>query len=144
MVPPSNLDLGRLDHEARKRESDLLLPSAESVLMSLQRRITPEVRTAIVSRYEAGEPAMALSLEYGISRDSVRRLLRRAVVTIWSQFVVIPHASKQILELYEGGFTIRQVAARAGCAFGTACSVLHESGAQMRESPIGRRVVSEG
>lgn len=101
------------------------------------------MRDAIISRYKAGESALMLSREYAISRDGVRRLLKSASVTIRTQLVVTPEGSKQIVRLYEGGMTIRQVAVQVGCAYGTVRGVLHESGAEVRVSPVGRRAALE-
>jgi DNA-binding CsgD family transcriptional regulator len=98
---------------------------------------------AIVLRYEAGESAVALSREYDISRDGLRRLLKKAGVTIRTQFVVTPEAVKQIVQLYETGLTIRQVAVQLGCSYGTVRRVLHESGAMVRVSPVGKRMAPD-
>jgi DNA-directed RNA polymerase specialized sigma24 family protein len=106
---------------------------------NLRRRLAPEVRVAIVSRYAAGESAKALSQDYAISRDGVRRLLKRAGVAIRTQSVITPQVTQQIVRLYESGLTIRQVAAQVGCAYGTVRGVLHENDAEVRASPVGRR-----
>ena len=105
---------------------------------SLRRRLAPEVREAILARYDAGESALALSQEYGISRDGLRRLLKHAGVAIRTQFVVTPKVARQIVQLYESGLTIRQVAVQVGCAYGTVRGVLHENDAEVRVSPVGR------
>jgi hypothetical protein len=99
------------------------------------------VRDAIISRYEAGESAVVLSREYDISRIGMRTLLKRAGVTIRTQFVVTPGAATQIVQLFESGSTIRQVAVQVGCAYGTVRCVLHENDAEVRASPVGRRAV---
>lgn len=124
-------------------EPDSVLPPAGPEARSLRRRLTPEAREAIVSRYEAGESAVALSHEYGISRDGVRRLLKMAGVTIRTQFVVTPKAIQQIVRLYENGLTIRQVAVQVGCAYGTVRGVLQENDAEVRVSPVGRPIAKD-
>ncbi len=106
---------------------------------SLQRRLSSEVQEAIVSRYAAGESAKALSQEFDISRDGVRRLLKGAHVSIRTQFIATPETVAQIIELYESGLTIREVATQVGCAYGTVRGVLHESDAVVRVSPVGKR-----
>lgn len=115
------------------------LKPPKSVARSLRRRLSPEAQEAIVSRYTAGESALALGQEYGISRDGVRRLLKSAGVPIRTQTVVTPKVTQRILGLYENGLTIRQVAAQVGCAYGTVRGVLHENDAEVRVSPVGRR-----
>ena len=117
-------------------------PPPKPMARNLRRRLAPEVREAIVSRYVAGESAKALSQEFGISRDGVRRLLKHAGVAIRTQTVVAPEVTQQIVGLYANGLTIRQVAARVGCAYGTVRGVLHESDAVVRVSPVGRGAVS--
>jgi hypothetical protein len=110
---------------------------------SLRRRLTPEVREAIMFRYEAGESAAALSHECDISRDGLCSLLKHAGVTIRTQFVITPRAAKQIVQFDESGLTIKQVAGRVGCAYGTVRGVLHGYDAEVRVSPVGRRAVPE-
>jgi DNA invertase Pin-like site-specific DNA recombinase len=119
LVPPAAGELAGLAQKARMMEPRTALDSRKPVARSLRRRLAPGVREAIVSRYEAGESALALSQEYGISRDGVRRLLKSAGVTIRTQSVITPKVTQQIVRLYENGLTIRQVAAQVGCAYGT-------------------------
>lgn len=142
LLPPTAHDLDRLARQARMVKPERAVNPPTAVARSLRRRLTPEVRQAIISRYESGESAKTLSKEFGISRDGVRRLLRDAGATIRSQFSVTTEAVGQIIELYEGGLTIRQVAAQVGCAYGTVRCVLHENGAEVRGAPVRQRVTS--
>jgi hypothetical protein len=96
---------------------------------------------AIVSRHAAGESALALSQDYGISKDGVRRLQKHAGVAIPTQFVNSPKAVRQIMQLQESGLTIKQVAVQVGPAYGTVRNVLHENDAEVRVCPVGRRAV---
>jgi transposase-like protein len=112
-------------------------------MRSLRRRLTPEVRQAIISRYAAGESAKALSQEFDISRDGVRRLLEDAGVTIRSQNVVTPKEAERIVQLYVSGLTIRQVVEQVGYSFGTIQQVLNKHGGVMRVSPVGRRAAQD-
>ena len=115
----------------------------EPQLRSLRRRLAPEVRQAIVSRYAAGESAKALSQEFDISRDGMRRLLRDAGVTIRPQNVVTERAAQRIVQLYVGGSTIREVVEQVGYSYGTVQRVLDKHGGVMRVSPVGKRGVQD-
>lgn len=137
MLPPAADELAGLAQIARKVEPRTDLYPPKPVARNLRRRLAPEVREAILSRYEAGESALALSQEYDISRDGLRRLLKRAGVTIRTQFVVTPKVTQQIVQLYERGLTIKQVAVKVGCSYGTVRNVLHENDAEVRVSPVG-------
>lgn len=139
LLPPTARDLGRLARQARTAKPEQAVNPPTAVARSLRRRLTPEVRQSIIARYEAGESAKALSHAFGISRDGVRRVLAGEEVPIRTQFRATPEAVGQIIELYEGGLTIRQVAAQVGCAYGTVRGVLHEIGADVRVSPVGKR-----
>lgn len=112
----------------------------ETPIRNLLRRLPPEVRQAIVSRYAEGESAKALSKEFDISRDGVRRLLRDAGVTIRPQNVVTTEAAERIVQLYVGGLTIKQVVKQVGYSFGTVQRVLNKHGGVMRVSPVGKRM----
>jgi transposase-like protein len=113
-------------------------------MRSLRRRLTPDVRREIVSRYAEGDSAKALSREFDISRDGVRRLLRDARVTTRSQNVVTPQAAERIVQLYVSGLTIKQVVAQVGYSFGTVQRVLNKHGGVMRVSPVGKRAAQDG
>lgn len=143
LVRPAAGELAGLAQKARMVEPRAALDSRKPVARSLRRRLAPVVREAIISRYEAGESALALSQDYGISRDGVRRLLKHAGVAIRTQFVVTPKTARQIVQLYESGLTIRQVAVQVGCAYGTVRSVLHENDAEVRVSPVGKRATPD-
>ena len=93
----------------------------------------------IVARYKAGESAKALGQEYGVSRDGITRLLKHAGIPIRTQLVVTYEVAHHIVERYEGGLTIREVAVEVGCANSTARGVLHENGVEVRVSPVGKR-----
>ena len=143
LMPPPLIDMERLAQKARMVKLDSVLHAPRQEAKSLRRRLAPEVREAIISRYESGESALALSLEYGNSRDGVRRLVRSAGVTIRAQIVVTPKVAQQIVQHYGNGLTIRQVAAQAGCAYGTVRGVLHENDAVVRVSPVGKRAAPD-
>lgn len=143
LIPPTVQDLARLAKQALKVKPQRGGNPPAPVARSLRRRLTPEVRQSIIARYEAGESAKALSHAFGISRDGVRRVLTGEEVPIRTQFRATPETVGQIIELYERGLTIRQVAAQVRCAYGTVRSVLHESGAEVRVSPVGKKAASE-
>ena len=138
-MPPPLVELEQLAEQALMAQLGSEIKPQKPMARCLRRRLAPEVREAIVSRYTAGESAKVLSQEFDISRDGVRRLLGSAVVTIRTQIVVTPKVAKEIVQLYGNGLTIRQVAVQLGCAYGTVRGVLHESGAEVRVSPVGRR-----
>lgn len=144
MAPPSAYLLAKLAQQAQVIQTEPWpVPGPETPMRNLCRRLTPEVRQTIVSRYVSGESAKALSQDFEISRDGVRRILKDAGVTIRSKNVVTPQAAERIVQLYEGGLTIRDVAAQAGCAYGTVRGVLHENDADVRVSSVGRRTASD-
>lgn len=140
LAPPSAIQLARLAQQSRAiHPADSIVTRNQTPMRSLQRRLTPEVRQSIVSRYAAGESAKALSEEFDISRDGVRKLLKRAGVTIRPQNVVTSQAAKRIVHLYDSGLTIKEVVAQVGTSFGTVRRVLYKHGGVMRVSPIGKR-----
>ena len=130
--------------KARAAEPSAHLDIPKAVARSQRRRLTPDVREAIVSRYQAGDSAKALSQDFEISRDGVVRLLRDAGVTTRPQNVVTPQATDQIVQLYAGGLTIRQVVEQVGYSFGTVQRVLNKHGGVMRVSPVGKRATQRG
>lgn len=144
LLPPTASELEKLAIKARTAEPGIDLGLPKPVARSLRRRLTPDVRQAIISRYAAGESAKALSQELNISRDGVRRLLRDAEVTTRPQDVVTPQAIDQIVQLYAGGLTIRQVVEQVGYSFGTVQRVLSKHGGVMRVSPVGKRPTQDG
>lgn len=119
------------------------LAGNETPILSRRRRLSPDVRQTIVSRYVADESAKALSQEFKTSRDGVRRLLKDAGVAIRSQNVVTPQAAEQIVQLYVSGLTIRQVVEQVGYSFGTVQRVLNKHGGIMRVSPVGKRAAPD-
>ena len=145
LAPPSAYQLAKLAHQSQAIQTEPApVPISEPPMRSLRRRLTRETRQLIVSRYEAGESAKALSKECGISRHGVRRFLKGAGVNIRTQFIATPETGTQIVELYESGLTIRQVAAQVGCAYGTVRGLLNNHGDIMRVSPVGKPSRREG
>lgn len=98
---------------------------------SLKRRLTPEVREALVVRYKAGESIKALSTEVDISEYGLLDLLVAEEVLFRKQSMT-PEDIDLAVQLYETDLTVKQVMKQLGYSIGTIRRVLPERGVAMR------------
>jgi len=110
---------------------------------SLRRRLSPQDIGDLVARYGAGGSIRALSLEYGVSRAGLCKLLQSEGVALREQGIT-PDDAERVVRLYETRLTIREVVEQVGYSYGTIRKVLHEHGVVMRATRIGKREAPEG
>lgn len=92
---------------------------------------TPELRTELAARYEAGETIKALAASYGVGKETIMRHLVRAGVQTRRRGLTDEQAS-EAKRLYEDGATIAAIATKLGAAFSTVQSSLVRQGVAMR------------
>ena len=94
-------------------------------------RLGPEVIAAIIAQYEAGAPSTQLGRDYGISKESVLRLLKDSGVKLRRQGLS-PTQAKDVVRLYESGLSLVQVGQALRVDPSTAHLELKRVGVRMR------------
>jgi DNA-binding CsgD family transcriptional regulator len=85
--------------------------------------LTDSQRSEVVRRYEAGESANALAVEFGVDRRTLAAHLRRAGVEV--RYRVIDRVDLvEAAKLYRSGRSLAAVAARFGFTAGTVLRAL--------------------
>jgi AraC-like DNA-binding protein len=82
-------------------------------------RLTPKMIGKLMGRYRAGDLLTTLAADYGISRNSVRRLLKARGMTLRSRDLT-DQQKADILQLRQQGMIIRDIAKWVGCSYDTA------------------------
>jgi transposase len=83
--------------------------------------LTPSEVTELLAEYEAGMPVKALAARFGLHKNTVSQIVKRAgATTRWSQST--PAQRKHAAALYSEGHSLSQVAKRVGVTPG---EVLH-------------------
>lgn len=111
-------------------------PSREHEVRRVDVRLGKQRLGQLLADYEAGTETAELQRRYGLSRGSVRKLLTDAGVAPHRR----PLSDDEVgacARLYEGGMTIREVAAELGVPKTTVQNALRRFGAVMR--PARRR-----
>jgi hypothetical protein len=98
----------------------------------------PDVAAELAGRYADGESLETLAKNTGIDRRVVRTLLADAGVPIRERHPVPAHQGGWVVEQYLAGITLRELAHRIGCSYGTVRRYLLRAGVGLR-SPGGRR-----
>lgn len=101
----------------------------------LSHRLTPDMMSEIISRYQAGEPTTTLSKDYGVSRSSIASLLRKEGVALRGQ-AMTKESIDRAVALYSQGLTIRQVADEVKYSYSTVRSAIRSKGVCMRASGV--------
>lgn len=87
----------------------------------------------IIARYEAGEPSTALASTFGISRNSVIKLLREADIPIRKQGLTDGQIVKAA-QMYADGMSLAKIGAHLGLDHGTVWRQLVKRGVKMRDN----------
>lgn len=116
------------------------LETQEVPVRSLRRRLSPQAIEELVARYNAGEDTPALSRAYGISRGGLRKLLLAEGVSFRQQ-PMTPEDIERAIQLYQRGFSIKQVVGKVGYCFSTIRRMLHVNGVAVRERGGGKRLI---
>jgi hypothetical protein len=98
----------------------------------------PDMAAELAGRYADGKSLEALAKDTGIDRRVVRTLLAGAGVPIRERHPVPAHQGRWVVEQYLAGVTLRELADRTGCSYGTVRRYLLRAGVGLR-SPGGRR-----
>lgn len=132
LLPPTPGELEKLVKKLRKMQLPPVQDEAtQANYHSLHRRLSPEDIQTLAKRYRAKESISSLSREYGISRPSLRSLLREAGVSPRRDRMTPKQADKAI-KLYESGLTIMEVVAKVGFSYGVVNRMLHSRGVNVR------------
>ena len=116
-----------LSGQGRDRVSHRPVPS----LRQKQVRLTDSQRSEVVKRYEAGESANALAVEFGVDRRTLAGHLRRAGVEV--RYRVVDRVDlAEAAKLYCSGRSLAVVAAQLGVSAGTVLRALRSAGVQTR------------
>lgn len=106
---------------------------------ALRVRFTPEQLEDIQQCYEAGETLTSLKRRYGCDVQTIRKQLMELGVPLRQQWNRHPEGSKahqldvqQLVELYQQGETLEQLAKRFQVAVATVRSRLYEAGVELR------------
>jgi uncharacterized protein (DUF433 family) len=97
----------------------------------LRQRLSDETVAALLSDFRDGASLADLQQAYSLSRGSVQRLLRDGGV--WRRRKSLGNAEVVVLvERYEAGLTIREIAAEQGLPKSTVQDALARAGVEMR------------
>lgn len=128
LLPSTPGDIEKLVKKLRKMKLPTLQDEEpQDNYYGLHRRLSPEDIQTIAKRYKANETISSLSREYGVSRPSLRGLLREAGVSPRRNEMSPKQAAKAI-ELYESGLTIMGVVDKVGFSYGVVNRMLHRKG----------------
>lgn len=128
--------LSRALSAARKsRRPDVGSLTDHAPLHKLSHRLTPEEMARLAEEYKAGKTTTQLEVQFQLSHGSVVKLLQDQGVTIRSRGLSQVEL-EQIVECYESGLSIVQVAQKLGRADSTIWRALLKMKVKMR--PRGR------
>lgn len=100
-------------------------------LRQKQMRLTDSQRSEVVGRYEAGESAGALAVEFGVDRRTLAGHVRRAGVEV--RYRVVDRVDlAEAAKLYRSGRSLAVVAVQLGVSAGTVLRALRSAGVQTR------------
>jgi hypothetical protein len=78
------------------------------------RLFTPEQERTITRRYQAGESGPALAREYNTTPTTIGNIVKRTGGTMRGAAIsAVPSLGANVLALYDGGLSIREIARRA-------------------------------
>lgn len=99
----------------------------------LDQRLSDETRAALVQDYHEGASLADLQRTYSLGRSSVQRLLREARLRRRRKSLTDIEVAV-LVELYESGLTIREIAAEQRLAKTTVQDALTRGGIEMRST----------
>ncbi len=111
--------------EGRDRVSHRPVPS----LRQKQTRLTDSQRSEVLRRYEAGESANALAVEFEIDRRTATRIIRAAGDEVRCRVEVDVDVAR---ELHEAGHSLVAVGEQQGVSAGTIRNLLRRAGVRTR------------
>jgi hypothetical protein len=133
--------VGRYSKISNLPKIDILTPVADGPVAhrhihNARRRLGPEQIGQLVGDYEAGSPSTKLMDQYGLGKGTVLALLRKHGVKLRGQGVRNIDV-QQGIELYQAGWSLKQLGAEFDCDAETVRKALRAAGVQMR-SPHDR------
>ena len=118
----------------RERPAEPL--SSRPHIHKLAQRLTDEEVDALQDAYRDGASLAELQQQFGLSRGSVQRILRKADVRRRRKSLTDTDV-ELLVERYEANLTIREIAEEKGLAKTTVQNALAKAGVEMR--PAARR-----
>ncbi len=128
---PRLLLSGQSRHGVRRANPPGPVKTPTPRVHALYRRLGPEGLQQVLTDYQAGISANQLAPRYGLSRASIRSLLRESGVARRYQAMTEAEINRAV-ELYQSGLTISQVAAKLGRPWSTVQTALTRRGVVMR------------
>ena len=113
------------------------VPIAPRRIHAAQKRLGPERLAQLVADYQAGHPSTTLMQTYGLGKGTVLKLLRQHGVQLRCQGARTIDI-EQATELYQSGWSLKQLGALFGCDAETVRKTLQAAGVELR-SPHERR-----
>jgi hypothetical protein len=107
------------------------VPVAVPQVHALERRLNADTQQQLLADYQAGVSARQLAKRYRLSRSSIRVLLRASGMPQRYQ-AMTDAETEQAVELYVGGLTIAEVAAKLERPWSTVQTALGRRGIVMR------------
>jgi hypothetical protein len=102
----------------------------------VQHRLTPDERTELLARYQAGEGAYGLASAYQVHRSTVTRLVTAAGVRRSRSLTT--EQLQEAIALYGQGWSCARLDQHFGKGHGTLWLTLTRAGVRLRSKP-GRR-----
>lgn len=96
----------------------------------MAKRLSDNIRSEIVSRYNSGKRASVLAADFSISETTVRNMVREAGGQACHVIQVSSERCVEILDLYRRGFSLRQIGGRLNIPKGTVCGIVARAGIQ--------------
>lgn len=97
------------------------------------KRLSEEEVQLLIEGYEAGATVYELGDRFGISRQTVGKLLKRRGVTMRRQGLS-PEQIDEAVRLYADGWSLARIGERLGVDHGTVWNRLRERGVRMRDT----------
>ena len=98
-----------------------------------QKRLTPEERTLIARKYEAGATAADLAVEFGCHTMTVTKAVKANGVTMRFAKKTTADQADEAVRLYGDGLSMEKVGERLGLSGRTIFSILRERGVETRD-----------
>ncbi|MHA3723015.1 hypothetical protein ACXR2T_03970 [Leucobacter sp. HY1910] len=124
---PDGLRMLMKQRPARKTSAE----NAKFQAHDIASRLGKEKVSGILQRYNAGESARALALEYEVATSALTRLLRENSVVVRRK-VVTPEIKAILAREYEAGATVAELEDQHQLSHGSVLRALHGAGVEMR------------
>jgi hypothetical protein len=91
--------------------------------------LTESQRSELIKRYQAGEPASALAVQFGVDRRTATRIIRRRGLEVRYRVEADLETAR---ELYESGLSLSRVGGELGVSARTVLNMFERAGLPTR------------